>query len=613
MSRFHSAPVSALICSISDDFASLLEIGDAPTAPRSTPPRGVPVAAPVEVTVRQGADGKLYVPAAPIAQRASVPADERCSWSKIQTGPARGDWGVIVPSTVPAPTVGQELRVFRASGEESPPCWVTGIVATTQRGVLCTVEKQRTAASQAAVPATQRQQIPVTRTAPAVAAPVATPVRSIPAPVARSAQEFERVDAEGAARAAADEVLAKSLGFSPAPPVYQIGTVVNSIGVANFAQSREDWSKLPSLPELAKTFSAQIAAEQRRDYVVDAVGCRMDAGGKLASDSIPGASPNTYASLAMSTRALRGLATHVTPGGASYLEQCPPELRASNINHWLSVATQLDAKATKKAGRNITKSRQLTLRTRNGKRDRELFAVVGPKYASFDVDRVMTLAAEGIGGDARGDLKYDGYRMTLDAMFHSNIQPQNCVAGEFFKGTVRIQAADDGTGAIRVSLGLWRNLCRNLIIVDFDKVLVGSRRHVGQTTMADDIAELMKTANERIALIVGKWSEASTENVLDRYELTDSAQVIKGLVLNGAVKVAGVDSDTMVTRLTDAWLREPGYSKTAYLNAITRAAHEYSWSSMSDAEELESQAGALLYQPVWNLDISDRTAEEILA
>jgi hypothetical protein len=201
----------------------------------------------------------------------------------------------------------------------------------------------------------------------------------------------------------------------------------------------------------------------------------------------------------------------------------------------------------------------------------------------------------------------------MDAVFHSNIAPENAVAGEFFKGCVRVQAADDGSGSVKVKLGLWRNLCRNLIIVDFDTVLVGSRRHVGAATIEADVRELMASASERIALVVGKWSEASTENVLDRYDLQDVDQVFRGLVLNDCVHAAGVKPDDMVQRLHAAWEREPGYSKTAILNAITRAAHESTWSSWADQEDLESAAGNLLYQPVWTLDYSERTAEQVLA
>lgn len=429
-------------------------------------------------------------------------------------------------------------------------------------------------------------------------------IKLAPAPIH---QDVERVDPVGAARAAADEALAKSLGFSPAPPVFEIGTVVNTIGVANFRRSRQEWSAMPSLPELARNFSDRIALEQRSDVKMEVRELQAAPDGTII-DTTSGRS------IMCSERAMDGFATHLTPGGASYLKQCPAPLRATNLNHWFGQAFTLDARATKKAGKLVEKPRELTLRTRARKGGkREIFAVTGPKYAAFDVDKVAREAAAGIGGDARGTVTYDGYKMTLDAVFHTNIAPEHAVAGEFFQGCVRITAADDGTGAVRVKLGLWRNLCRNLIIVDFDTVLVGSRKHVGAATIEEDIRELMLQANERIALIVGKWSEASTENVLERYDLTDVDEVFRGLVLNGCVKATGKKPDEMVKALHEAWEREPGYSKTAILNAITRSAHEYTWSSWADSEELESQAGELLYQKVWNLDYSEKTAEEVLA
>ncbi len=435
-----------------------------------------------------------------------------------------------------------------------------------------------------------------------------TTTTSAPAPVAiaRPHQDVERICPIGAARATADEKNARLVGFNPEPPVYAIGTVVNSIGVENFRSSRSDWEADPTLPELARTFTDLIRDENRADRLVDAPALAMTATGKLLVNG------KEYG---VTPRAMDGLATHITPGGSTYLKACPLDLRAHNLNHWLGLSYQRDARASRAANVEVVKPKQLTLRTRNGvgKDFGSVYAVTGPRYAAFDVDRVVREAAAGIGGDARGTIKYDGYKMTMDAVFHSNVAPENAVAGEFFKGCIRVSGADDGSGSIKVKLGLWRNLCRNLIIVDFDTVLVGSRRHVGTATIESDVRELMATASERIALVVGKWSEASTEDVLARYDLQDVDQVFRGLVLNDCVRATGVKTEEMVERLHTAWEREPGYSKTAILNAITRAAHETSWNSWADQEDLESAAGELLYQKVWNLDCGDRSAEEVLA
>lgn len=409
------------------------------------------------------------------------------------------------------------------------------------------------------------------------------------------------IDEEGAARAKADEELAKLIGLAPKPPVYEIGSRVVPLGVSNFRASRAKWEDMATIPELERVFCAQVAGEERADFLVPAKDISAHDDGTISAmvwEHGEEKSTGTTHTAKISERALLGMASRVTPGGAKYLAQCPADLRAANLRHWL--AKRGDA--------------QLTLRTRKASdgNGRELYAACGPKYAAFDADKVMRKAAAAIGHDARAKVTYDGYRMTLDAIFHSNIAPEKAVAGEFFKGMIRVRAADDGSGSVNVSLGLWRNLCLNLIIIDFSKVLVGKRSHIGAETIETDIAEILAVANERMGLVVGKWSEANAEEILTRYDLQDVDAVFRGLVINHGVRAVGVKPDEMVQRLHRAWEREPGYSKASILNAITRAAHEEEWRSWSDCEELESQAGELLYQPVWNLDVSEKTAEELL-
>lgn len=451
-------------------------------------------------------------------------------------------------------------------------------------------------------------QSPATATIHVPEAPAA-PIIGVP-PKRRIERQAGVVDPVGAARAIADEAAARKAGFSPKPPIYTIGSQVNSTGVANFQKSRSTWDKLPSVPEACNKLIETIANEKREDLVVAAADLAVTAEGKLTRGG---------GTLTLTEKAIEGFARLVTPGGARYLSECPPALRADNLNYWLKQAYRVDAKATKAAGKDAALAQELTIRTRKatGKdaKGREAYAVVGPQYAACDVDAMAKIAADKIGGDARCDVTYDGFKVTLDVLFHSNIAPHNAVAGEIFKGGIRIQTADDGSGSSRVKLMLWRNLCLNLIVLDWNKVLVGRRRHVGTSeALFTDIGAFVEQADERIKLVVDKWSECSAENVLERYDLGNVEDVIKGLVLNGVVKAPGISRDEMQARLRRAWEKEPGYSKTSFLNAITRAAHEEEWRSWEDVEDLESAAGELMYAKVWNcVPPKDVTVEEALA
>jgi hypothetical protein len=385
-------------------------------------------------------------------------------------------------------------------------------------------------------------------------------------------------------RALADQVSAEAAGFSLRPPVYALGTAVSERGKKNFRQSRRDFESLPYANDACAALATEVEAERRHDVHAEARSLRMERDGRLTSD---------LGSLPVTERAVEGLCRLVTPGGAGYLTACPPDLRAENLNHWLSRAALVNASG-------VTKPRQLTLRARQVGGGCEIYSVVGPRYAPLDIDVIATQLHGLVPADARAEVLYDGYRARISVLFHSNIRPGQCVAGEIFKAGVSITTADDGTGAIKVAAQVWRNLCRNLILIDHAEQAT-TTRHVGKN-LRDVVSAGIARAMGKIQHFAGKWSEATVENVLERYGVDDVETIFRALVETRAVHVAGYGPDAMVERLQRAWDVEPGYSKTAIVNAVTRAAHTEEWRSWTTAEELERTAGELLYARVWRVE-----------
>lgn len=426
------------------------------------------------------------------------------------------------------------------------------------------------------------------------------------------------VSAEGKARALADQAAAEAAGWSLKPPVYEIGRVVNDLGVENFRASRQDHDAMASKVDALNNLINLVTAEDRRDVLCKVPDLRMNPDGRLTRGK---------GLLDVSERALNGVGTHITPGGAGYLKQCPPDLRATNFNHWASTGFREDDRATAKlleaweeSGRvgpqpaPVMKAKEVTLRTRlnHSSKKRETFAVVGPRYGAFDIDKVaeQILTSEAIPADAKCDIVYDGYRARIDVLFHSNVQPSKVVAGEIFKAGIMVKTADDGSGSIQVSAQVWRNLCLNLIIIDHAKELVTRRKHYGNS-IGEAVAAGIQTAMGKVQHFADAWSEATLENVLEKYGVHDVDAVFRGLIFNKVVHVPGVSPADMMERLTRAYQAEPGYGKTAIVNAVTRAAHEESWGSWSDVEDLERTGGALLFQPVWNIAIPEDEAEKL--
>lgn len=438
-------------------------------------------------------------------------------------------------------------------------------------------------------------------------APAAKRTRSpqpAPAPAAPAPRNGIDVDPDGADRARADEAAARAAGFSPKPPIYQIGTLVNELGIANFKASRAAHDAKPLLVDAVAKLVTAVEAERRVDRKIAIPELRMHPSGMLGTRADGEAGKQRM--LPLTERGLETLCSHVTPAGGRYLAQCPADLRAYNLNEWFPKGVReverVDPKTKERT--TVTEPREVTVRCRRRKDgSAEIFAVGGPRYTAYDVDKVagaVATALKGV-GDARATITYDGYRASIDVLWHTNVQPSKAVAGEIFRVGLRVKAADDGSGGISVSLLLERNLCLNLIVIDFNKLLVGRRKHVGKVeTIEAVVASYLDASAERLGHFVKAWDNGTAEDILERYNLHDVDEVIRGLVLNRVVWVAGVDPEDMQARLRRAWDREPGYNRNAFINAITRCAHEETWQRWSDVEDLESTAGELLFQKVWN-------------
>lgn len=426
------------------------------------------------------------------------------------------------------------------------------------------------------------------------------------------------ISAEGKARAEEDERLAVEAGWSLKPPVYAIGSKVNSTGVANFRASRCEHDAKPSVTEACTKLVELVEKEDRRDLVVKVPTLKMLDDGRITRGQGP---------LQVSERAITGVGTMITPGGASYLRACPPALRAHNFNHWAINGWREDARATEKlveawdeAGRRGEKpapvmvEKEVTLRTRlnHTSNKREAWSFVGPRYEAHDINDIaeQVMRSEAIPGDAKCDIVYDGYKARIDVLFHTDIQPEKAVAGEIFKAGIMLKTADDGSGSIQISAQVFRNLCLNLIIIDHAKDLVTRRRHFGQG-IAADIETGIQVAMGKVKVFADKWSEATLENVIERYGVNNVEDVLRGLVHNKVVHVSGVKPDEMFDRLLRAYQAEPGYGRDAIVNAVTRCAHSETWSRWTDVEDLERKGGELLFAKVWNVAISDEDREAL--
>ncbi len=435
-----------------------------------------------------------------------------------------------------------------------------------------------------------------------------------PAPVALDRDKAEWVDSDAAARITADIATARAAGFGTGVPVYRVGTVVNSTGVANFNAKRAEFDALPLATVALASLQGTIVAEQRKDVTVSLADLRMDSEGAIGLAS-KGQTLWTCERDMLATLASRVSSAHpeaTRPAGlGSYLASCPKRLRAPNLNAWTETAPE-EATAV--------------LRTRVGKGgDRGVFAVVSDAHPTTgtDIDKIAAMTSDaiksaGLGADMRARVTYDGRRAMLDVQAFSNIKAESAAAGEIFRAGVRITTDDTGGGAIVGSATIEQNLCRNLIILHTGSAHTFRIVHKGDVRrIVEELRHGIRKALQAASVFARQWSTACGSSVLDLVDFPVTGEraiaevmaatfagALSGDVLPIGSGTVGGRVRTEVPRLLQAWkadraegsaavAQHGGATLAAVVNAATRYAHTVEADEW-EGDRIERAAGKVL-------------------
>lgn len=405
------------------------------------------------------------------------------------------------------------------------------------------------------------------------------------------------ISRDGADRSKLDLAGARAAGFSPADTLYERGTRVVQLGVNNARRSRIDHEKKPTVADYCGEFTQLIAGENRADRVVPVRELKMLEDGWLerGGNKLPIAEP-----------AFLGLLSRMGIRGGRYLADLEPVRRAYNFNTDVAEWVKRETEQGGEPG-NVT----LRLRKKAGNGP-EIYAAVGGRYAPFDCDKIAAALALAAPKDARGTVAYDGRQTRFEVMFHSDIQPERYVCGEFFKAGVLVRTDDTGGGSIKLSAVVWQNLCLNLIILDKSTQEIASLRHVGSVdALADKFRAGFDQALRSIDHFRKAWGYALGDDVVadarnehrEAYDLSVD-QVMAG-VFSGVVddhrmplpRSQGKRAE-IVGDLMSMWKRDEsaaaGPTRAAVVNAVTRYAHEVNQDPWRE-DALQSAAGSLLF------------------
>jgi hypothetical protein len=471
--------------------------------------------------------------------------------------------------------------------------------------------------------------------------PPFVPVPNVPRPAPPTMPNIEagEVDAVGAARSRTDADALIAAGFSPTDPVYERGSRVNSTGVRNARRERIEHDKKPLVVDATTDLIGRIQAEKRRTVIVPSGGIGMDDQGRIvATDCTVDGKPCEDVAVNVSKAAFGALTTRLGYKGAEYLARMPVSARAFNVNMWRSVisgsnpdlATEAKAISTSLGRPPVGEAEQCALRLRT-KRDgsEEVFAVVSPTYTPYDADLIADSirracmntqeVTTSVGGEtfaadlsqARGRMTYDGAKSRFEVMFHSNIQPEVYVAGEFFKAGVLIRTDDTGGGGCRVVPVVWQNMCLNLIIVEACASDAISIWHLGNVqALAKKFEAAFKKSIGRLGHFMKAWGYACKDDVLALTRQGQSGvpanveQALPGLfngILNAKlVSIPGKRED-VVEQLCRQWEADDsgakvhGLTRASLVNAFTRYAHTIVMDDPWAEDEIQRDAGRLLF------------------
>lgn len=380
------------------------------------------------------------------------------------------------------------------------------------------------------------------------------------------------------------------VGMAIKPPLYAPGTRVLPVGAGNFRRSRHQFEALPPAPIALRQFIHRIALEQRQDVTVPVRSLRMLEDGSLSR----GGGGRLIPSEESLDQLLRRTECPEPGAASTYLATIPPDRRARELNHWLE-ATPEETLAV--------------LRTRNnigvdGKQGRAIFAAVSPRFSAYDVDALALLMLEEVlfPGDARAEVEYDGRKARITLRWHSDIQPETAAAGEIFRACAGVTTADDGTLALNPWVGLDRNLCLNLLIVDQARMSLATKRHTGGG-IATHIGSALAQAVDHVRWFAQRWDEGRSQTFSQGLvrDLPDGATheqaiqgVLRGLLVREQVALPGMRRPQALDTLLQAYRQEPEPTRVGVVNAVSRAAHTADLRGPWATNEVEAQASKIL-------------------
>lgn len=440
----------------------------------------------------------------------------------------------------------------------------------------------------------------------------------------RTDDDASEVSEASAQLAEAEAQLVREFGFkaSDGDLFFVKGTKLWDVGIAASKKHAAEYAKLPTIEQAASQLSTTIAAEQRRDRVIEPAKWTVDREGLLRLD--PEAGPNGEQVNGIAVQVNSTAWTQLGSLQSTLVEPLPPpwdpnyetakaardalpkelikawEAPRGNVNAWID---------------HVKGERKMRVRNAPDGTGRQAFAMVSKKYAPYDGDACLRDLAKALPG-VKCELRYnpENTETRVRALIQAPIDiPAFVGVGRVHQAGIEFRTRDDGMGSLSGRGFLVRVRCKNHSLATEQATKI-KRRHVG--TQADLVAELqglLGTIPTMIEKLRELWSNAAAHHYLDTDGTPLSVQeALTRLIVNEHIPTGGLKLDDAVENYMSAWRAEESPTSAAgIMMAVQRAAHEGSWRTKWATDEIEEAASKALYQPVYVLAAPEDTRAPI--
>lgn len=362
-----------------------------------------------------------------------------------------------------------------------------------------------------------------------------------------------------------------------------------------------EWAEQPLMHDLLGGLLDRTRGEQR-DLIKDAPLSSFAVGPQSGDWQVPGVGGGRISPTPTAVSHLASYLTGDKHAGAYLGNVSDRQIQAFALNRYLDTFRKAEAdkaEAARGAGEKFS-PRTLNVAVKRGLGTPfpvAYRAATGRYQHAVEIPQALEalLGAGVLPETMRGSVIYDGETARIRLTDHaSQVVDPSC--GDFFQAGLDLVLDDAKNSSILVAGVAFRNRCLNYYVLGETKRVETRARHMGSAeAIVKTVLEGVRNVAADFETFRSRWTDARRDQIVGELSEKGAEATFQALVAGGLVTKIPGNAEEKVERLMRAWQAEPGYTRADVVNAVTRAAHEGSWTSPWASAEVEAEGSQLLY------------------